>query len=940
MSAGGRLVDRAQPVHARFDGQPLQGYAGDTLASALLASGRRVVGRSFKYHRPRGLLAAGPEEPNALVTLRDGGRREPNIPATTVELFEGLVAESQNRWPSLDHDLLALFGLGGPLLQAGFYYKTFMGPTAKAWRLYEPWIRRAAGLGRAGRDPDPDRYDKASLWCDVLVIGAGPAGLAAAAEAAGSGRRVVLAEQTPRLGGSGLLDDSDAVVAAEAALAASPDVTILRRTTVWGAYDGMVLAAVERLADHLPAPPPDLPRQRLWRIHAREVVLATGAVERPMVFPGNDLPGVMLADAVLRYALLWGVAAGRRIAVLTNHDRGHEVARRLAGLGLQVTAVIDPRPTAATAAETAALGITVYHGHLVAAVEGRHMVRGLRLAGVDGSAGPVLDADTLAVAGGWTPLVQLASQAGAQPIWDERRQTFLPGPLPTGWRAVGACAGDGLPEVAPLPDVTRRHRGKAFVDLQNDVTAEDVRLAVREGFGSVEHLKRYTTLGMATDQGRTSSVNGLALLAAARDVPIAELGTTRFRPPFAPVALGALAGRSRGAHLRPERRTPMHDWHLAHGAEMYETGLWLRPRAYLRPGETVATAYVREAKAVREAVGIVDVSTLGKIDVQGPDSATFLDRLYCNAMASLPVGKARYGLMLREDGMVFDDGTAWRLGPDRFLVTTTTANAATVLGHLEHLLAVVWPELRVVVTSVTDQWAGMAVAGPHSREVLAAALDGVEMSHAAFPPMGVREARCGAIPVLVARLSFSGERAYEVYAPWTEGEAVWRRLLAAGEPFGIVAYGLEAMGALRIEKGHVAGPELDGRTTPADLGLGRMVSRRKSFVGSAMLDRPGLTQASRLQLVGLIAVDRQPVRAGAHLVESADRAKPGRSLGHVTSWTWSPALGRYAALGLLEGGLRHAGRRLWATYPLRREHVPVEVVHPCLYDREGARLDG
>jgi sarcosine oxidase subunit alpha len=634
------------------------------------------------------------------------------------------------------------------------------------------------------------------------------------------------------------------------------------------------------------------------------------------------------------------VAAGRRLAVLTNNDGGHSVARRLVELGLTVAAVIDPRAASTAAAGTVARGIPVHAGHVVAEAEGRRTLWGLRLATVAGDPGPRLDVDTLAVAGGWTPLVQLASQAGARPVWDETRQTFLPGPLPAGWRAIGSCAGEALPAVAPLQEMLLPRRRKAFVDLQNDVTAEDVHLAVREGFGSVEHLKRYTTLGMATDQGRTSSVNGLAILAAARGAPIAELGTTRFRPPVAPVALGALAGRSIGAHLRPERRTPMHDWHLAHGAEMYETGLWLRPRAYLRGGETVATAYVREAKAVRAAVGIVDVSTLGKIDVQGPDAAAFLDRVYCNAMAGLPVGKARYGLMLREDGMVLDDGTAWRLAADRFLVTTTTANAAPVLSHLEHLLAVVWPELRVVVTSVTDQWAAMAVAGPRSREVLARALGEVEMSHEAFPPMGVRAARCGAVPVLVARLSFSGERAYEVFAPWTEGEAVWRRVLAAGEPLGIVPYGLEAMGALRIEKGHVAGPELDGRTTPGDLGLDRMVSRRKSFIGSAMLDRPGLTHERRLRLVGLLAVDRRPIRAGAHLVAGADLAKPGRSLGHVTSWTWSPALGRYAALGLLEGGLRHEGRRLWATFPLRREHVPVEVVHPCLYDPEGTRLDG
>ncbi|HMR31241.1 MAG TPA: 2Fe-2S iron-sulfur cluster-binding protein [Geminicoccaceae bacterium] len=918
LPAGGSLLDRSRHLRFTFDGRGHDGLAGDTLASALLAGGQRLVGRSFKYHRPRGLVGSGAEEPNALVTLHGGDRAEPNTRATLVELSDGLVAASQNRWPSLRLDLMSLAGLASPLLGAGFYYKTFMGPGRRAWPFWERLIRRAAGLGRASPAPDPDAYEKCHAFCDVLVVGGGRSGLAAAREAAALGKRVILAEERWWLGG---LDPAPA----------PPGVTTMLRTAVWGYYDDNTLAAIEH-CDGRPA-------QRYWEIRAGRVVLATGAVERPVVFAGNDRPGVMLLDAVRRYARLWGVAAGRRVAIFTNNDGAYEAVADLLGLGVNVVAVIDARRDPPPVAQTlAGRGIELRTATVVARALGGQALRAIELAPWDTGRGEPMpgrsriEVDVLAVSGGWSPQIQLASQAGGPPIWDESLAAFLPGRATQDWQAVGACAGRlDAGRVLPIREVPGR--GRKLVDLQNDVTAADVRLARREGFESVEHLKRYTTLGMATDQGRTSSVNGIAIMAGLRGLGMAEAGTTRFRPPAAPVTLGALAGGAVGVHHQPTRLTPMHDWHLANGGEMQAAGLWLRPRAYLRPGETVARAYVREARTVREKVGIVDVSTLGKIEVQGPDAATFLDRVYVNTFSTLPVGKARYGVMLRDDGFVLDDGTCWRLSPGRFLMTTSTAQAAAVLSHLEMLLAVAWPELRVQLVSVTDQWAAMAVAGPRSRDVLAAALDDFDT---ALPFMGVQMLGDS----LIGRVSFSGERAYEVFCPADQGEATWRRLIEAGRPHGMVPYGVEALGALRIEKGHVAGGEIDGRTTLDDLGLGRMASTSKAFVGRAMMRRPGLVDPDRPKLVGLVSRDGQPVRAGSHLVASADPGAPGPSLGHVTSWTFSPALDRYIALALLRRGRDQIWRELFATYPLKGWHVPVEVVPPCMVDAEGARLHG
>ena len=989
---GGR-VDRSRQIRFTFDGRRMVGHPGDTLASALLASGVSLVGRSFKYHRPRGVFSAGDEEPNALVTILRDGVREPNIPATTVELFDGLVAESQNRFPTLALDIGAASQLAGPLFSAGFYYKTFMGPAidplrgTRFWKFCEWFIRRAAGLGKAGYEADPARYERMNAFCDVLVVGSGPAGLMAARTAAEAGKRVILADHEPEMGGSarwsgetiGTRLASNWAAETVAEVAGYENVRLLPRTTAWGYYDGNTLAALERVSDHKPAPGLGETRHRHWTIRATTVVLATGAYERPLVFPGNDRPGIMLAGAAERYAVEYGVLPGDRVAIFTNNDSAYRAALAVERAGADIAAIVDVRSHVSEAARALAerVGAELLLGQAVVATSGRQSISQISVQPFDAAAGLLsgtartIDVDGLAVSGGWSPAIHLASQAGAAPRWDDRLQAFLPPKPLQKWHGAGAFTGAfttqeaivegiaagaaaiGAPppreappqvdapdlDVTPAPVFEIPATGKAFVDFQHDVTAEDVRLAHREGFVSVEHLKRYTTLGMATDQGRTSNVPGLAIMAAARGISIPEAGTTRFRPPFSPVSIGALAAE-RHVELKPDRLTPMHDWHVGRGAAMYAAGLWHRPMIYPLPGETVEQAYVREARAVRASVGIVDVSTLGKIAVQGPDAAEFLDRVYTNTFSTLPVNRARYGLMLREEGIAFDDGTAWRLGQHDFLMTTTTANAGKVMQHLEYYLDTVWPELRVRVTSVTDQWAGAAIAGPNARKVLERCVQGVPVHDEALPLMGIVRGEMAGAPVVVCRLSFSGELAYEVYCGAGHGEFVWRELMAAGEPFGILPYGLEALGTLRIEKGHVTGAEIDGRTGPRDLYLDWMLSKKEPFIGSAMMDRDGLIAKDRLKLVGVVSLDNRPLAGGAHIVEKADPENPRDSIGHVTAACFSPALGKYIALALVQGGRKRQGTRAYVSDPVRKRYGPVEIVSHHFLDPEGRRMHG
>jgi glycine cleavage system aminomethyltransferase T/NADPH-dependent 2,4-dienoyl-CoA reductase/sulfur reductase-like enzyme len=964
--SGGR-IDRTSRIQFSFDGHSFSGHPGDSLASALLASGVTLFGRSFKYHRPRGVFSAGVEEPSALVTVLRGEVREPNIPATQVEIHDGLVAVSQNRFPSLDFDLHAINQLAGKLIGAGFYYKTFMGPVigplkgTRFWMLCEHFIRRAAGLGRAGLTPDPAHYEKVNAFCDTLVVGSGPAGLAEALAAAETGKRVIVAETDSVLGGSAkwsgeTINKIPAVDWADeqsAALAAHPNVRVLPRTTVWGYYDGNTLAAIERVGDHKAALATGEPRHRYWVIRAKKVILATGALERPIVFPGNDRPGVMLASAGQRFANEYGVATGQNVALFTNNDAAYASALALKTAGARVMAIIDVRPDISEAARaiTADCGAELSVGSAVVSTTGGKKLASVSIQAFDVATGALtgstrtIACDCLLISGGWSPVLHLASQAGQKPVWDERLQAFLPPEPNENWEAVGAAAGRfvGDLEFAPAPVLEirppGRKSGKAFVDLQHDVTAGDVRLAHQEGFVSVEHLKRYTTLGMATDQGKTSNLPGLAIMAAQLGRTIPEVGTTRFRAPYTPVSIGSLAGERFG-HIFPERLTPMHDWHLDHGATMMPAGMWHRPRIYGLPGENIEQAYVREARAVREGVGLVDVSTLGKIAVQGPDAGEFLDRVYTNLFSTLAVGKARYGLMLREEGIAFDDGTTWRLGQDNFLMTTTTANAGKVMQHLEYYLDVIWPELKVHVTSVTDQWAGAAIGGPKARDVLAACVTDTAVDNDTLPFMGIVHGRIDDVPVMICRLSFSGERAYEVYCGSGYGTAVWAALMKAGKPFGIVPYGLEALGTLRIEKGHVTGAEIDGRTTAHDLHLDWMLSKKKPFIGSQTLGREGLTTHGRLELVGLISLDNQPLNGGAHVVEKLSEGAPRDSLGHLTACCYSPALGKYIALALVKDGASRVGQRAYISDPLRHRFGPVEIVSNHFFDPKGERMHG
>jgi sarcosine oxidase subunit alpha len=983
----GGLIDRSQSQSFRFDGKRYEGFAGDTLASALIANGVRLVGRSFKYHRPRGILSAGAEEPNALVELRAGARREPNTRATVTELYHGLEAASQNRWPSLAFDLLSVNQLVAPALVAGFYYKTFMWPAAFWEKLYEPLIRRAAGLGRAAGHEDPDHYEKAFAFCDLLVIGGGPAGLSAALAAGRSGARVILCDEDFRLGGK-LLNEKreiDARASSEwiadtlAELASLPDVTIMPRTTVFGVYDHGIYGAVERVSDHLPVPPAHRPRQRSWRINARQAILATGSIERPIVFSGNDTPGVMLAGAVRAYLNRFGVLPGREAVVFTTCDDGWATARDLAAAGAKVVAIVDPRPERDLAlnALAAKLGTRVVTGTVASAAGGRAL-KAVTIREASGRE-ETLSCDLLAVSNGWNPTLHLTSHQNTRPVWDDAIHAFVPAALPAGLTVAGSAAGrlslaqaleDGArlgneaasacgftpkpttqqpktdPEGVALSPVWRVKggKGKAFVDLQNDVTDTDVELAAREGFRPVEHLKRYTTLGMATDQGKTSNLAGLAIMAEQTGRTIPETGTTIFRPPYTPVAIGALGGHHRGPDFRPIRLSPTHQWSKEMGAVFVESGAWMRAQYYPKPGESDwLTTVNREVLAVRSGVGICDVSTLGKIDIQGADAAEFLERVYVNGWKALPVGKARYGLMLREDGFVMDDGTTSRLAESHFLMTTTTANAGKVMQHLEFCHQVLWPGLDVHMVSVSEQWAQAAIAGPKSRETLQGVVDSQhDISNEAFPYLAAREISVGGgIPARLFRISFSGELAYELAVPADQGDAMMRALMAAGAPHGITPYGTEALGVMRIEKGHVAGNELNGQTTARDLGLGKMMSGKKDFVGRVMAGREALVEADRPAFIGFRPVNRgERLRAGAHFVGLGKPVTMEHDEGFMTSVAYSPNLKHWMGLGLLKNGPARIGERIRAVDPLRNGDIEVEICAACFLDPDGARLHG
>ncbi len=979
----GGLIDRDSPLAFIFDGKSYRGFEGDTLASALVANDVRLVGRSFKYHRPRGILTAGSEEPNALVTLRTGARAEPNTRATTVPLFEGLEAFSQNCWPSPSFDLMSVNQIFSSIFVAGFYYKTFMWP-AKAWeKLYEPLIRRAAGLGKLSMLPDPDTYDREHGFCDLLVVGAGPAGIAAALTAGRAGLRVIIANEDVLLGGRLLSERLEVngeaghlwAKGAAAELRSMPNVRVLDRTTVFGVYDGREYGAIERVSDHLAQPLPGQPRQRFWKIAAKQAILATGAIERPIVFGGNDRPGVMTASAVSTYINRFAAAPGHRAVVFTSTDSGWSTVGDLQHAGIEIAAVVDARVGGHALSNHARLtGLPVHTGAVITDAVGK-TVKAVDIRDADGRTSRIA-CDFVAVAGGWNPAIGIGSNMGARPAWAEAIQSFLLESAPPGLVPAGAAAGrfslrealeSGVRAASAAVDASGKEtpagphflasedparvaaiwhvptrKTKAFVDFQHDVTDMDVELAAREGFVSIEHLKRYTTLGMATDQGKTGQLNGHALLAAATGKTIAEAGTILSRPPYLPVAIGAFAGHHREADFRPVRKTASHEWAIAQGATFVDAGQWKRAQWFSRPGERDWLETVnREVTSTRSGVGICDVSTLGKIDVQGPDAANLLDRLYINMFSTLAIGKARYGVMLRDDGIVMDDGTTTRFAEDRFFVTTTTVNAAKVMQHIDYARQVLWPDLDVQATSVTEQWATYAVAGPHSRALLQKAFPHFDLSNEAFPFMAAAETSWNGQPARIYRLSFSGEMAFEVSVPARDGHALVLALFEAGRELDVVPYGTEALGVMRIEKGHPAGNELNGMTTAGDLGMERMMSRKKDFIGRVMAGRPGMADPERPALVGLRPVRKnERIRAGAHLLSPGAAPIARNDEGYVTSAAWSPTIDSSIALALLRHGPERHGERIIVHDPVRGFDVEAKICNPVFVDLEGARVRG
>jgi sarcosine oxidase subunit alpha len=918
-------------IRFTFDGRAYQGREGDTLAAALLREGVHLMSRSFKYHRPRGVLAAGAEEPNALVEIdRGNGRRTPNLRATQIEIYEGLVARSQNRTPSLRFDIGAINDVLSPLLSAGFYYKTFMWPASFWARWYEPAIRRAAGLGRAPDAADTDRYANRYTHCDVLIVGAGPAGLQEAVAAAAKGARVILCDEQPDFGGSLLAsrapEDHAQIGSWIETLAANPRVRLLRRTTAFGYYGHNFVGLAERLTDHLQNPDSSRPRERMWQVRAGEVVVAAGAIERPLLFAGNDRPGVMLAGAARAFANRWQAPPGQRAVIVTACDTAYAAARDLREAGLDIALIADLRATSRSCD-----GIRIVSGARVLGTGGRRRVRFIDLQ--IGASRERIACDVVAMSGGWTPSIHLYAQARGKPKYDPALGAFVPGAPVSGLRCIGGCAG-GL-DAAFTSETILEPDGNAFVDFQNDVKVKDLRLAAREGFRSIEHVKRYTTTGMATDQGKTSNINALGVLGETIGRELAEIGLTTYRPPYTPVSFGAFAGPSRGELFDPVRTTPCHAEAQAAGAVFEDVGAWKRARYFPRGAESMDEAVARECRTVRATAGMFDATTLGKIEVVGPDAATFMERMYVNAWTKLAPGRCRYGVMLGENGFIRDDGVVGRLAQDRFHVTTTTGGAAGVLGLMEDYRQTEWPDLKVWLTSVTEQWAVIAVQGPRARAVLEPLVDGLDISAAAMPHMAVRAGTFQGVAMRLFRVSFTGELGFEVNVPADHGATAWRVIAARVAAENGCSYGTETMHVLRAEKGFIiVGQETDGTVTPEDVGLGWAIGRNKhDFVGKRSLARPAMT-GTRRELVGLLAHDGKPLEEGAQLVAIATSREPE---GHVTSAYPATSLGHPIALGLLAGGRARIGQ---AVYVFADGAVrAAKIVSPVFTDPAGARLD-
>ncbi len=968
-------IDRSSPVTFEFDGKSVSGFAGDTVASALLANDIKLMGRSFKYHRPRGVLTAGSEEPNALIQVGKGHAMVPNVRATVQEIHEGLTVQSQNHVGPLDRDLMAINDLMWPFLSAGFYYKTFMWPR-KFWEgLYEPLIRRAAGLGRMTKGANPELSERAYAHCDVLVFGGGPTGLIAAQTAAEAGADVILVDENTELGGR-LLSDSEEVggkpgdvwaEAIRAKLTAMGNVRIMTRTTVTGVYDDLNFGALERVGQHVPHDP-DLPRECFWRIQAKTAILAAGALERPIAFPMNDRPGIMLASAVRTYLNRYGVAPGRNLTLFATNDDAHRTAVEMQAAGLRVAAVIDSRTGVEKQGD-----YRLIEGGEVVGTRGRQSL--LQISVRHGGQTEEIDTDCLAMSGGWNPSVHLTCHLGARPVWDADAKAFLPAPnavpgmIPAGScngsMSTAACLNAGKEAAkealkslglsakrSTLPKASDdagggdvlwfvEGKGRAWLDFANDVTTKDVKLAAQEGFKSVEHMKRYTTQGMAPDQGKSSNIAALALLADTTGGGIPETGTTTYRPPFIPVSLSAMGAGAEQKGFAPERFTTSDRALRSWGAPMISVGLWYRPSYLPKQGETHwRESCDREVQMVRDAVGVVDVSTLGKIDIQGPDAAVFLDLVYSNMFSTLKPGRVRYGLMLREDGHVMDDGTTARMGENHYVMTTTTAAAGQVMNHLEFVHQCLRPDLDVAFISTTEQWAQFSVAGPKARDLINSVLDDA-IGDESFPFMGCGEVMIHGINGRLFRISFSGEHAYEIAIPSRYGEALYRDLVARAETLGGGAYGMEALNVLRLEKGFITHSEIHGRVTADDIGMGRMVSAKKDCIGKTASQRPGLSGEAREQLVGLKPKEpKQALLAGGHLFKVGDAATRVNDQGYITSVAWSPSMETFIGLGFLLNGRARHGETVRMVDHLRNKTTLCEVCDPVFFDPEGGRARG
>ena len=985
------LINRDKKISFKFNGKNYLGYEGDTLASALIANGVHLVGRSFKYHRPRGFFGAGVDEPYAVVQLNRNNETEPNVKATEQELFDGLEATSVNCWPSVNFDIGAINNFLKIFIPAGFYYKTFMWPKSFWYKIYEPFIRKAAGLGVASTKHDQEKYEHKYEYCDLLIAGSGPSGLASAYSAAKNGAKIILAEDKPRFGGSLLTSDvnignksgKDWAENIISELKEMPNVIVKNRSQVFGYYDHNMLVMSERISDHLTKSKKHIPKQRLWYIRAKEVVISSGSIERPLVFGNNDTPGVMLSSAAKEYLKVYGVLVGKKPLIFTNNDSGYETAIEFKKNGIEPV-ILDTRknPNSEIINEAKNLNIYIKFSYVVIAANGYKKVKSAQIAKISENKkvlGKIenIVCDCICVSGFWTPTIHLASQSGAKMKFNKDIDAFIPDQSKQKETTVGSANGVytleetlktsfdvgyqlskkittndnkiSVPSVVekkseqhdkfwcvPLPEGKNYKR---FLDFQNDVSVTDVELALREGYRSIEHVKRYTTLGMATDQGKTSNLNGLQLVSEIENKIVPEVGHTTFRPPYTPVTIGAIVGREIGKHSKPTRKSPMHIWHKKNNAVFVDAGVWLRPRYYKKGNETLFEASKREATNVRKNVGICDVTTLGKIDIKGSDAAEFLNRVYTNAWLKLPIGKARYGVMLREDGIVMDDGTTTRISENHYHMTTTTAQAANVLSHLEYYLQIVWPELDVNVVSTTEQWAGAAIAGPKSRNVLQKLFPEIDTSNEGLPFMGYIEGNLFGVFARIFRISFSGELAYEVNVESNNGNFMWEKIMEVGKEFDIDAYGTEALSTLRIEMGHVAGSELDGRTIPYDNSLEGLVSKKKDFIGKRSLNRTAFIAADRQKVVGVVPLDRKSsIPEGSYLVKDANAKLPNPKLGHVSASCWSVEYDNPFSLAILKDGKNMIGQKLFALSPLKNKSIAVEIVSSHYVDPKGERV--